>query len=96
MQVANLADEQLWRAIAQNTNAMSALVRQQLELADVNTVSDSIRQAKLRESNAEIIDKLARNYREYTAELRRRYSLDTEESADLTIGGSDAATVAAA
>ena len=96
MQVENLADEQLWRAIAQNTNAMSALVRQQLELADVNTISDSIRQAKLRESNAEIIDKLARNYREYTAELRRRYSLDTEESADLTIGGSDAATVAAA
>ena len=78
MQVENLADEQLWRAIAQNTNAMSALVRQQLELADVNTISDSIRQAKLRESNAEIIDKLARNYREYTAELRRRYSLDTE------------------
>ena len=96
MQVENLADEQLWRAIAQNTNAMSALVRQQLELADVNTISDSIRQAKLRESNAEIIDKLARNYREYTAELRRRYSLDTEESADLTIRGSDAATVTAA
>jgi hypothetical protein len=96
MQVENLADEQLWRAIAQNTNAMSALVRQQLELADVNTISDSIRQAKLRESNAEIIDKLTRNYREYTAELRRRYSLDTEESADLTIRGSDAATVTAA
>ena len=96
MQVANLADEQLWRAIAQNTDAMSALVRQQLELADVNTISDSIRQAKLRESSAEIIDKLARNYREYTAELRRRNSLDTEESADLTIRGSDAATVTAA
>ena len=96
MQVENLTDEQLWRAIAQNTNAMSALVRQQLELADVNTISDSIRQAKLRESNAEIIDKLARNYREYTAELRRRYSSDTGESADLTIGGSDAATVTAA
>jgi hypothetical protein len=96
MQVENLADEQLWRAIAQNTNAMSALVRQQLELADANTISDSIRQAKLRESNAEIIDKLARNYREYTHELRRHYSLDTEESADLTIRGSDAATVTAA
>jgi hypothetical protein len=96
MQVENLTDEQLWRAIAQNTNAMSALVRQQLELAAVTTISDSIRQAKLRESNAAIIDKLARNYREFSAELRRRYSLDTEESADLTIRGSDAATVTAA
>ena len=96
MQVENLTDEQLWRAIAQNTNAMSALVRQQLELATVTTISDSIRQAKLRESNAAIIDKLARNYREFSAELRRRYSLDTEESADLTIRGSDAATVTAA
>ena len=82
MQVENLTDEQLWRAIAQNTNAMSALAHQQLELTAVNTVSDSIRQAKLRESNAERIDKLARNYREYTGELRRRYSLQSEQSAD--------------
>jgi len=96
MQVENLTDEQLWRAIAQNTNAMSALVHQQLELAAVNTISDSIRQAKLRESNAERIGKLARNYRDYTAELRRRYSLESEQSADFTIGGSDAATVTAA
>jgi NAD kinase len=85
MQVENLTNEQLWRAIARNTNAMSA-----------NTISDSIRQAKLRESNAERIDKLARNYHEYTAELRRRYSLDSEESADLIIAGGDAATVTAA
>ncbi|HMF25640.1 MAG TPA: hypothetical protein VKG24_26425 [Pseudolabrys sp.] len=96
MQPEKLTDEQLFRAIARNTNAMSALVHQQLELAAVNTISDSIRQAKLRESNAERIDKLARHYREYTAELRRRYSLDSEESADLTIRGSDAATVTAA
>ena len=84
VQVENLTDEQLWRAIAQNTNAMSTLAHQQLELAAVNTVSDSIRQAKLRESNAERIDKLARNYREYTGELRRRYSLQSEQSANLT------------
>ena len=96
MQVENLTDEQLWRAIAQNTNAMSALILRQLELVAVNTISDSIRQAKLRESNAKRIDKLARNYQEYTAELRRRYSLDSEESADLTVSGSDAAMVTAA
>jgi hypothetical protein len=77
MQSVNLTDEQLWRAIAQNTNAMTALIHQQLELdPTVNTLSDTIRQAKLRESNAERIGKLERNYQEYTAELRRRYSLE--------------------
>ena len=77
MQSENLTDEQLWRAIAQNTNAMTALIHQQRDLAPaVNTLSDTIRQAKLRESNAESLGKLERNYREYTAELRRRHSLE--------------------
>ena len=77
MECENLTDEQLWRAIARNTNVITALIHQQLELAPaVNTLSDNIRQAKLRESNTEIIGKLERNYREYTAELRRRYSLE--------------------
>lgn len=77
MQSVNLTDDQLWRAIAQNTNAMTALIHQQLELDPaVNTLSDTIRQAKLRESNAQRIGKLERNYREYTAERRRRYSLE--------------------
>lgn len=76
MQTENLSDEQLWRAIAQNTNAMTSLVHQQLELTAVNTITDRIRHAILRKSNSEIIEKLAHNYREYTAELRRRYSLE--------------------
>jgi hypothetical protein len=92
----NRTDEQLFLGIVRNTNAMPALILRQLELAAVNTISDSLRQAKLRESNAERIEKLARNYREDTAELRRRYSLESEQSADLTISGSDAATVTAA
>ena len=69
--------DQLWQAIAQNTNAMAALIHQQLELDPaVNTPNGIIRQAKLRESNTERIAKLERNYREYTAELSRRYSLE--------------------
>jgi hypothetical protein len=77
MQSVNLTDEQLWRAIAQNTNAMTALIHQQLELdPGVKTLSNTIRQAKLRESKAERIGKLERNYAEYKAELRRRYSLE--------------------
>ena len=70
----NLTDDELWRVIAQNTNAMSALVYRRLELdAGINTRNDIIRRAQLMQLNAETISKLERNYREYTAELRRRY-----------------------
>jgi len=74
MQSVNLTDDQLWRAIAQNTNAMSALVYRRLELnAGINTRNDVIQRTQLVQSNAETISKLERNYREYTDELRRRY-----------------------
>ena len=73
MKSENLTDEQLFRGIARNANVMTALIHRQLELDPaVNTFSDTIRQAKLRESNTG----LERNYDEYTAELRRRYSLE--------------------
>jgi len=74
MQCVNLTDDELWRAIAQNTNAMSALVYRRLELnAGINTRNDVIQRTQLVQSNAETISKLERNYREYTDELRRRY-----------------------
>jgi hypothetical protein len=73
MQCVNLTDDELWRAIAQNTNAMSALVYRRLELDAGNTRNGAIHQARLMQSNAETISKLEYNYREYTAELRRRY-----------------------
>ena len=79
MKSENLTDEQLFRGLARNTNAMTALIHQRLELdpaVNTHTLSDAIRQAKLRESNTERIGKLERNYHEYTAELRRRYSLE--------------------
>ena len=78
MKSENLPDEQLFRGLARNTNAMTALIHQQLELdpaVNTHTLSDAISQAKLRESNTERIGKLERNYHEYTAELRRRYAL---------------------
>ena len=74
MQCVNLTDDELWRAIAQNTNAMSALVYRRLELnAGINTRNDVIQRTQLVQSNGETISKLERNYREYTDELRRRY-----------------------
>src|ERR1700751_4291331 len=45
----------------------------------------TIRQAKLRETNAERIGKLERNYQEYTIELRRRYFWHKESTAHHTI-----------
>jgi hypothetical protein len=73
MQCVNLTDDELWQAIAHNTTVMSALVYRRLELDAGNTRNDVIHRAQLMQSNAETINKLERKYREYTAELRRRY-----------------------
>ena len=73
MQCVNLTDDELWRRIAQNTTLMSALVYRRLELDAGNTRNDVIHRDQLMQSNTETITKLERNYREYTAELCRRY-----------------------
>jgi len=69
-----MTDDELWRAIGQNTNAMSALIIQRLGLeAGINTLNDAVPRANLVQSYADTISKLERKYQEYTAELRRRY-----------------------
>ena len=73
MQCVNMTDDELWRRIAQNTTLMSALVYRRIELDAANTRNDVIHRAQLMQSNLETISKLERKYREYTAELRRRY-----------------------
>jgi hypothetical protein len=73
MQCVNLTDDQLWQAIARNTNVMSALVYRRIELDAGNARNDIIDRAQLMQSNLETISKLERKYREYTDELRRRY-----------------------
>jgi hypothetical protein len=70
VQYASLTDEELWRAISRNTEAMSDLVHQMLELK--TGLSDAGTRTK-RMSNAQTINALERQYRIYTAELRRRY-----------------------
>lgn len=74
MQRVLLTDEQLWRAIAENTDEMSALVDQQFELVTADGVLDIGRRANLRQLNAQRINTLQRQYQTFTAELRRRYS----------------------
>ncbi len=74
MQRTLLSDDELWRAIADNTDAMSALVYEQVELeADAGAPKDADSRTIRLRSNAKKIDAFERQYREYTGELRRRY-----------------------
>ena len=68
MQRMNLADDELWRAIAENTNAMSRLVHQQLEL-DANDPNNEYLMCFLLKR----ADNVQRQYQDCIAELRRRY-----------------------
>lgn len=71
MHCAKLTDDQLWRAIAQNTEKLSALIYQQLELDDADPASIHPR------ARADLIrfaSRFQREYRQYGDELRRRYS----------------------
>jgi hypothetical protein len=86
VQYSNLTDDELWRAIAENTDVMSALVHQQFELdAGFGAPIDPDSRAKLMRSNAQKIDKHQREYRDIKAELRRRYpslKANTHHAAD--------------
>ncbi len=64
-----LTDEQLWRAIAKSTTELSNLMDHEAEPMENGTDKDLVRRARLIEFN-----KLQREYRLYTAEMRRRYS----------------------
>ena len=75
MRHVGLTDDQLWQAIAENTNAMSGLLHQQLELDEKLGAADPADRAKLMCSHLEAINQYQREYRNYTAELRRRYPL---------------------
>jgi hypothetical protein len=69
----NLTDDDLWRGIAENTNAMSALVHHQLELVrGVCGPNDDVRVKQIR-FNDQTIDGCHREYGDFASELRRRY-----------------------
>lgn len=70
MRCVNLTDDELWRAIAQNTEAMSAVLDQELRLP-----SNLHIRANLLCSRWKAINRFQREYRVYAAELRRRHSL---------------------
>jgi hypothetical protein len=66
-----LTNEELWRAIARNTETMASLLHQDGELdTSVGDTGDANAQA---ETKAKCISVLDWQYRAYSAELRRRY-----------------------
>jgi len=68
-----LTDDELWHAIAENTDEMSALVQQQVELDAGFGAPDPDSRAELMASNGQMINRHHRDYQDYVAEIRRRY-----------------------
>jgi hypothetical protein len=69
-----LTDDELWHAIVQNTDSMSALIHQQVDLeTGLAGPCDPSERARLMRANQQQIDRFAREYAAYTAEIRRRH-----------------------
>jgi len=69
----HLTDDDLWRAVANNTDAMSTIFEKQIELdADFRTSGSDTRQ-KLMLFNVQAIDNYNRQSRDFIAKSRRRY-----------------------
>jgi hypothetical protein len=74
VQCANFSDDELWRAIAANTETMADLLRKRAELdAEIGGLTDPVRRSVLMTSYVGTVNKFEADYRAYTAELRRRY-----------------------
>jgi hypothetical protein len=71
MRCENLSDDQLWRAIAQNTEKLSALIHQQRELNDANSAG---LHPRTRGDLIRFAGNIQREYRLFAEELRRRHS----------------------
>jgi hypothetical protein len=81
MQCVSLTDDELWRAIAENTRALSLVVEQRHELdAEMAASDDPAHRAKLMRVHLDTMNRFQREYRAYTAELRRRHAAN-EQSA---------------
>lgn len=77
MQCENLTDDELWRAIAENTQGLSLVVEQRHELdAAIAGSDDPACRAKLMRHHLDTVNRFQREYRAYTAELRRRYAVN--------------------
>ncbi len=74
MQCVDLSDDELWQAIAANTDAISDLLHQRAEVeAEINSMSDPASRTELMSSYVGAVNKFESEYRTYTAEICRRY-----------------------
>jgi hypothetical protein len=81
MQSINLTDDELWRAIAENTQALSRVVEQRHELdAAIAGSDDPACRAKLMRHHLDTVNRFQREYRAYTAELRRRHAVNEQNA----------------
>lgn len=76
MQCVNFTDDELWQAIAANTDAVSDLLQQRADLeAEISGIADPARRTELMSSYVSTATRFDTEYRAYAAEIRRRYSL---------------------
>jgi hypothetical protein len=87
VQYSHLTDDELWRAVVKNTNAISVLFDQQRE-AGIRGLPDE-RSAML--SISRVIDRLEREYQDYASELRCRCSLILNSETPSSVGSDQAA-----
>jgi len=88
VQYSHLTDDDLWRAVTKNTNAMSVLFDQQHE-AGIRGLPDFDTSAMFSISRA--IDRLEREYQDYACELRRRCSPILNSETSSSVGSDQAA-----
>lgn len=75
MQCVNLTDDELWRGIAANTDAMSELLDQRVELeAEISSTNDLVKLSALMDSFISRVNRFEGEYRAYITELRRRHA----------------------
>jgi hypothetical protein len=83
MECAELTDDELWRAIAENTNALSLVAEQRQELdAAIAASYNAAGRASLMRLHLATVNRFHREYRAYTAELRRRHALCEQSPPD--------------
>ena len=69
----DLTDDDLLRAIADNTDDLSVLIEQQIRLKARSDGIDPDNRARLMDFSLERIEAYQRDYRRFTAEIRRRH-----------------------
>lgn len=76
MQCVNLTDDELLRAIAQNTDGMSDLIDCRVQLdAEISDLNDPAERSDLMNHYLGMINNFEAEYRACTAELSRRHLL---------------------